>query len=66
MDDWGTALHECAWRPNSHHLELAKLLLERGADPNLLTRDGKTVLAVALERNNHEMAELLRRYGAKE
>ena len=46
-------------------LEFAKLLLENGAEINAKSKDGKTPLALALARNQAEMAKFLRERGAK-
>jgi uncharacterized protein len=57
-----TPLHEAA---GNGDLEFAELLLARGADVNARMTDGKTPLAYALERKQNEMAEFLRKHGAK-
>lgn len=44
-DNNGTALHEAILRENC---DILKLLLERGANPNLLNKNGNTVLTFAL------------------
>lgn len=49
-------LHTAAARGN---LELATLLLDRGADLNAITKDGKTAVAYAEERNHPAMVEFL-------
>lgn len=36
------------------HLELVKLLIEKGADVNAKNKKGTTVLGVALAKGNHE------------
>jgi GNAT superfamily N-acetyltransferase len=46
------------------HLEIARILLESGGDPNLKDDKGRTALDIALERGDERTAKLLRRYGA--
>ena len=43
--------------------EIVKTLLDAGADPNIRTKDGKTPLAMAVEKGKSEIAEMLRRRG---
>jgi ankyrin repeat protein len=43
--------------------EIARLLLERGADPNATADHGFTPLDAAVENGNEELAELLRAHG---
>jgi uncharacterized protein len=57
-----TPLHEAAGNGN---LEFAELLLARGADVNTTMTDGKTPLAYALDHNQNEMAEFLRKHGGR-
>ncbi len=45
-------------------LNLVRLLLERGADPNLGGMDGKSALDLAKEKGSREIAEVLRQHGA--
>lgn len=47
-------------------LDLAKLLLEHGADPNHSTKRMGTVLNAALLGDHQEVVELLKQYGAKD
>ena len=60
-----TALHYAVL---GGQLEMTALLLERGADPNRISRkfsdDGITPLALAEQRNHTEVAQLLRDRGA--
>ena len=51
-------LHKSLW---CEHLEVARLLLERGADPDL-TEDGKTALDVAVETKNEVAIDLVHQY----
>jgi ankyrin repeat protein len=44
--------------------ELAKLLLEHGADPNARQQDDFTPLQAAEQRGDQRLAELLRQHGA--
>jgi ankyrin repeat protein len=46
------------------NLELVRLLLENGADPNAKNGEGKTPLMFARENGRAEVAELLRKHGA--
>jgi len=45
--------------------EIVKTLLDAGADPNIRTKDGKTPLAMAVEKGKPEIAEMLRRRGGR-
>ncbi len=45
--------------------EIMKMLLDAGGDPNVPTKDGKTPLAWAVEKGHREVAEMLRRHGAR-
>ena len=57
-------LHYAVWR---NDLDVAEILLKAGADPNLKTHDQATPLWYAEDDFGlHEMATLLRRYGAVE
>jgi ankyrin repeat protein len=44
--------------------DVARILLERGADPNAPTKDGFTPLDAARENNDEALADLLRSYRA--
>jgi ankyrin repeat protein len=41
------------------NLEIAKLLLAKGADPNMKDRSGASALSLAKEKGNKAMLELL-------
>jgi ankyrin repeat protein len=49
----------------AHFLDLAWLLLERGADVNARDRRGSTPLLLAMEWGSHEIAEFLLEHGAR-
>jgi ankyrin repeat protein len=57
-----TALHEAA---GFGHLEIVKLLLERGADPNIREESGTPPLAFAAYGGYIEIMEILIAHGAK-
>jgi ankyrin repeat protein len=46
------------------HLEIVKLLLERGADIHAMNDEGETPYQLSLRRGNREIADLLRKHGA--
>jgi serine/threonine-protein phosphatase 6 regulatory ankyrin repeat subunit A/serine/threonine-protein phosphatase 6 regulatory ankyrin repeat subunit B len=48
-----------------NHREIAELLFAAGADPNLKDNNGKTALTIAIDHQETEMADLLRRHGAR-
>lgn len=48
----------------NRHFETAKLLLEKGADPNRRIYNGKTALDMAAENEDDALADSLRSYGA--
>lgn len=50
------------------HLDIVKVLLDKGADVNARNTDGETPLkwAVEEEEENKEVAACLRQHGAKE
>lgn len=59
----------CGWRPlhwaaNRNHIQMAGLLLDRGADPNAPDCSHFTPLHLAIEHNHTEMAKLLVARGA--
>lgn len=54
-----TALHFAA---QNNFIEIAKLLLMAGADPNCETDEGETPLNIAKQHHHKEMIQLLRSY----
>jgi uncharacterized protein len=54
----GTPLHTVAFTGNA---EVARMLLERGADPLVRTDDGKTAIDIARERGHEDVVRLLER-----
>jgi len=58
-----TPLHSAA---KAGHREIVELLIAKGADINAKNNDGKTALAYAVEEGYAEIAEILRKHGAKE
>ena len=56
-----TALYRAA---QNGYLEIVKLLLDKGADPNAITKDNCTALQTAAERGYREIVELLLDKGA--
>jgi len=46
-------------------LEIVRLLLENGADPNLASKAGQTPLQLATAEGHEEIAALLRSFGAR-
>ncbi len=58
-----TALHVAA---RAGDVELVRLLLQHGGDPNAVDPSGATPLEVALRQKHEEVAETLRRGGARE
>ena len=48
------------------HKDIVELLISKGADVNVKTKDGKTPLLVALKKDQKEIVELLISKGAKE
>ena len=61
-----TPLHIAAWYAASKNPKIVELLLSKGADINAKDNNGKTALLYAVENGHTEIAELLRRHGAKE
>src|SRR6185369_3453288 len=59
---WGMPLYECA-RHGKH--EMARILLEGGADPNGQVYASGTPLSEAYGQRDEEMIALLERYGGK-
>lgn len=57
-----TPLH---WAVDNNDLELARLLLNNGADPNAYTRNGLSVLVYPVLRGQDNLKHLLYQHGAK-
>jgi ankyrin repeat protein len=66
LDQWnipqGTPLH---WAAKLGRGELAKLLLDQGADPNILAGNGCTALDLAVQANVVDIAKLIEQHGGK-
>ena len=62
MKGW-TALHSAAFL---NLKEIVQLLLAKKADVNIKDDDGKTPLTIATENGHKEVADQLRKVGAKE
>jgi ankyrin repeat protein len=61
-----TALHVGVKASNGgSHLEVLKLLLDEGADPNIPDNEGNTPLDTAIKNKNDEVISLLKSYGAR-
>lgn len=58
----GTALH---WAVENENMPLARLLLEKGADPNAANFNGEPVYVKPLLRNQPDLKLLLNQYGAR-
>ncbi|HUP26839.1 MAG TPA: ankyrin repeat domain-containing protein, partial [Chloroflexia bacterium] len=58
-----TALHGAAM---FGLVEMARWLLEHGANPNAQDYEGKTPLKIALANSNEELSQLLREHGGVE
>ena len=61
---WGgirvTPLHEAAWWGRK---EIAELIITAGADVNAKVNDGRTPLAMAIDQNKPETADIIRKHG---
>jgi ankyrin repeat protein len=66
LDQWdipqGTPLH---WAAKLNRGELAKLLLEKGAAPNILAGNGCTALDLAEQTHAVDIAKLIEKHGGK-
>lgn len=60
--DGRTPLTEAVW---GNHIVIVKLLLDKGADPNDRKNDGATPLSIATGKGYKEVAEVLKKAGAK-
>lgn len=58
-----TPLH---WAVSRGHKDIVELLIEKGADVDAKNSKGKTALQLAENQKHTEIAELLRKHGAKE
>jgi ankyrin repeat protein len=64
LGHWGkTALHQAILRGRS--LDIVRLLMAHGADPDLRTREGTTAYALAARRGRTDVTALLREHGAE-
>jgi ankyrin repeat protein len=61
-ENGGTALGHAVW---FGHLDTVRLLIDRGADVNAGKRDGSTPLQLANSSNHPEIAEVLKKAGAR-
>ncbi|NGQ95142.1 ankyrin repeat domain-containing protein [Brevibacillus sp. SYP-B805] len=59
-----TCLHTAAFHDDN--CEIIRLLIEHGVPVNAQAAGGKTALALAIEKGNHNVAQLLRQHGASE
>jgi ankyrin repeat protein len=57
-----TPLGHAVW---GGHVDTARLLIERGADVNAKTNEGHSVLTFATMQKHDDLAEILRKAGAK-
>jgi len=53
------------WACYFGYADLVELLIDKGVDPNLISDTGRTCLEIAKEMDYKELAELLRKHGAK-
>ena len=60
--DGRTPLTEACWNNN---IATVALLLDKGADPNAKKSDGATPISIARSKGHKEIAELLKKAGAK-
>lgn len=59
---YSSALHVATYRD---HIEIVKILLDRGSDPNLANEFGEAPLFFALYNRNQQMIDLLLQFGAE-
>ena len=60
-----TALMMAAFQIQCDNLDFVKLLLDKGADPNIRDKNGETALSAAAESGCTPIVELLKAHGAK-
>jgi len=70
VDEAATSGGVIGWTPliyaaSNSNANLTRYLIEKGANLNAKTSDGKTALSIALERENEVIVELLKANGAK-
>lgn len=56
-----SALMDAVWKSN---FDIAKILVDLGADVNHIAQDGQSILVLATGANNYRICELLYRHGA--
>ena len=54
-----------SWYKERGHSKVAELLIVAGADVNAKAKDGETPLDLAIEYNQTEIIDLLRKHGGK-
>jgi ankyrin repeat protein len=54
------------WAARLNHEEVAKILVDQGADPNILAGDGLTALDIALEKGASGIAKVIEQAGGKQ
>ena len=54
-----------SWAAHNGHTEVAKLLIENGAEVDVRRNDGQTPLSLVVYKGHAEVAKLLRQHGAQ-